>query len=76
MGGDECGRRAAHRRPWIERLSGCPREHLEFHLWYLKAKGWIAKLENGTVAITVDRANSERGREPVTKLLTSPKPAG
>src|SRR5215204_6248902 len=25
----------------LERLSGCPREHLEFHLWYLKAKGWI-----------------------------------
>jgi len=45
-------------------------------IWSFISKGWIAKLENGTVAITVDRANSERGREPVTKLLTSPKPAG
>jgi hypothetical protein len=34
----------------LERVSGCPREHLEFHLWYLKAKGWIARLENGTLA--------------------------
>jgi hypothetical protein len=43
-------------------VSGCPREHLEFHLWYLKAKGWIARLENGMLAITVegvDRAHSE-----------------
>ncbi|RUW85313.1 J domain-containing protein [Mesorhizobium sp. M1E.F.Ca.ET.063.01.1.1] len=58
----------------IERLSGCPREHLEFHLWYLKAKGWIARTENGTFAITVDgidHANSERRRDaPIaTRLL-------
>lgn len=56
----------------LERLSGCPREHLEFHLWYLKAKGWIARIENGTIAITVegvDRANSEHRRDPTTKLL-------
>jgi curved DNA-binding protein CbpA len=56
----------------LERLSGCPREHIEFHLWYLKAKGWIARIENGTIAITVegiDRANSENRRDPTTKLL-------
>jgi curved DNA-binding protein CbpA len=59
----------------LERLSGCPREHLEFHLWYLKAKGWIGRLENGMLAITVegvDRANSEHRRETTTKLLTDP----
>jgi len=57
----------------LERLSGCPREHLEFHLWYLKKKGWIEKCENGTFAITVegvDRANSEHNRKTTTKLLT------
>ena len=57
----------------LERLSDCPREHLEFHLWYLKAKGWIGRQENGTFAITVegvDRANSEQRRETTTKLLT------
>lgn len=56
----------------IERLSGCPREHLEFHLWYLKAKGWIGRIENGTFAITVegiDRANSEHRRDTTTRLL-------
>jgi curved DNA-binding protein CbpA len=58
----------------LERLSGCPREHLEFHLWYLKAKGWIARLEDGMLAITiegVDRTNSEPRRE-TTKLLSQP----
>jgi curved DNA-binding protein CbpA len=57
----------------LEQLAGCPREHLEFHLWYLKAKGWIARLETGTIAITVegvDRVNSERRPENTTKLLT------
>jgi curved DNA-binding protein CbpA len=58
----------------LERLSDCPREHLEFHLWYMKAKGWIRRQENGTLAITVegiDRANSEQHRRETTaKLLT------
>ena len=56
----------------LERLSGCPREHLEFHLWYLKEKGWMGRLEDGTLAITVegvDRANSEHHRKTTTKLL-------
>ena len=57
----------------LERLSGCPAEHLEFHLWYLKGKGWIRKTDDGTVAITVegvDRANSEYDRKATSKLLT------
>ena len=57
----------------LERVSDCPPEHLEFHLWYLKAKGWIKRLENGTLALTVegvDRAISEQRRETTTKLLT------
>ncbi|MDG4897896.1 MULTISPECIES: DnaJ domain-containing protein [unclassified Mesorhizobium] len=58
----------------LERLSGCPREHLEFHLWYLKAKGFIGRTENGTFAITVegiDHAGSKqgRGRPDATRLL-------
>ncbi len=59
----------------LEALSGCPREHLEFHLWYLKAKGWIAKTENGLYAITVegvDRANAEFQTVPATNLITRP----
>ena len=62
----------------LERLLGCPAEHLEFHLWYLKEKGWIGRLENGMLAITVegvDRTNSEHRRE-TTKLLTHPNHTG
>ena len=63
----------------LERLLDCPPEHLEFHLWYLKAKAWIAREENGTLAITVegvDRANSEHGREATTRSLPHPNHTG
>lgn len=36
----------------LERLLGCPQEHLEFHIWYLKEKGWLQRLENGKLAIS------------------------
>lgn len=55
----------------LEQLSGCPAELLEFHLWYLKEKGWIRKTENGTFAITVegiDRAQVTDYRRPVNML--------
>ena len=58
----------------LETLSGCPLEHLDFHLWYLKAKGWVAKIENGTYAITVegiDRVNAEHHNGPPPPYLTS-----
>jgi curved DNA-binding protein CbpA len=57
----------------LERLLGCPAEHLEFHLWYLKEKGWIRATESGMFAITVegvDRANSEQHRRITSQLLT------
>ena len=38
----------------IERLLGCPAEHLGFHVWYLKEKGWIQRLENGMLSITAE----------------------
>lgn len=42
----------------LERLLGCPEEHMKFHLWYLRENGWIQRLETGLLAITatgVDR---------------------
>jgi curved DNA-binding protein CbpA len=59
----------------LERLSGCPREHLEFHLWYLKENGWIGRLDNGLLTITVsgvDKAAmfTENRRIHSAKLLT------
>src|SRR6516164_4639695 len=56
----------------LERLLGCPAEHLEFHLWYQREKGWIARTETGTIAITVegvDRASSDY-RKNTKQLLT------
>jgi curved DNA-binding protein len=38
----------------LERLLGCPAEHLEFHIWYLTEKNWIARQNNGQFAITVN----------------------
>ena len=58
----------------LERLSGCPREHLSFHLWYLKEKGWITRLENGLLSITVsgvDQSNQTARRTQSAKLLTA-----
>lgn len=56
----------------LERIFGCKIENLEFHLWYLKAKRWIEKLENGMLSITVegiDHVNSEHHRKTTTMLL-------
>src|SRR5262245_4594215 len=38
----------------LERLLGFPSEHLEFHTWYLRQKGWIERLENGQLSITAE----------------------
>jgi curved DNA-binding protein CbpA len=38
----------------VERLLGRPREHLEFHFWFLKEKGWIERIDNGKFVITAD----------------------
>jgi curved DNA-binding protein CbpA len=45
----------------LARHAGCSYDHLEFHLWFLKEKGWIGKGEDGLFAITIDgveRANN------------------
>lgn len=46
----------------LEDLLGCPREHLEFSLWYLKENAYIIRSDNGRYTITakgVDRAEAE-----------------
>jgi curved DNA-binding protein CbpA len=43
----------------LERLVGCPQEHMKFHMWYLKENGWAERTQNGLFAITaagVDKA--------------------
>ena len=47
----------------VARLLCTPFELVEFHLWYLKAKGWVERLETGQLAITslgVDQVEQNR----------------
>ena len=57
----------------LERLTGCPQEMLDFHLWYLKDKGWIMRMENGSLAITADGVDQSlllHRRDGTQKLIT------
>jgi hypothetical protein len=50
----------------LEDLLGCPREHLEFSLWYLKENGLIVRTDNGRYSATakgVDWAEAEEAAE-------------
>jgi DnaJ-domain-containing protein 1 len=37
----------------LEELLGCPREHLQAALWYLKGKNYIRRGDNGRLSITI-----------------------
>ena len=37
----------------FEEILGCPREHLQAALWYLKGKDFIQRGDNGRYSITV-----------------------
>jgi curved DNA-binding protein CbpA len=58
----------------LEDLLGCPREHLEFSLWYLRENGLITRSDNARYAITakgVDFTETEASEpeRPSTFLL-------
>ena len=58
----------------LARLVGSQPEHLEFHLWYLKEKGWLQRLETGMHAITaqgVEEVERQRRRIGPERLLES-----
>lgn len=38
----------------LERMLGCSAKQLEFHVWYIREKGWVERLETGMLAITAD----------------------
>ncbi len=59
----------------LERLLGCPEQHMRFHLWYLKQNGWIERTESGTYAVTasgVDQVLDRGGPLQPGKLLLEP----
>jgi len=56
----------------LEKLLGVPQEHLEFPLWYLRQRGWVEMLDNGTLAITVSGVDKVADQElsiPDNRLL-------
>jgi curved DNA-binding protein len=60
----------------LEKLLKCPQEHLEFHLWYLREKGWIARTDSGYLAITADGVEHAEKSEAWLRgerLLPSPR---
>jgi hypothetical protein len=61
----------------LEDLLGCPREHLEFTLWYLKEAACLTRSDNGRYAITVrgvDAVESDPASSlPKERLLTAVK---
>ncbi len=58
----------------VARLMRIPIHLIEFHIWYLKEKGWIQRLESGQFAITasgVDQVEKGRLRLNPDRLLTA-----
>ncbi|MGW8195553.1 MAG: DnaJ domain-containing protein [Desulforhopalus sp.] len=56
----------------MARLLRTPLELVEFHLWYLRAKGWVERLETGHLAITalgVDQAEENRVKFSPDRLI-------
>ena len=70
-------RRRNMRKPGIgevelARLVGSPLELLEFHVWYLREKGWIERTDNGLFVITalgVDQVEQDRLRLDPSRLI-------
>ncbi|HUR19290.1 MAG TPA: J domain-containing protein [Vicinamibacterales bacterium] len=59
----------------LETVLGCPQQHLEFPIWYLKKRAYIEVADNGQLGITVDgvdRLTKEELSLPLDRLLTAP----
>jgi curved DNA-binding protein CbpA len=60
----------------LEELLGCPREHLEFSLWYLRENGLVTRTDYGHFTITVkgvdEAEKSGDGWVEQFKLLPAP----
>jgi hypothetical protein len=53
-------------------MLGCPQQHLDFPLWYLRQKGLVQILPTGMLAITVDGIDKLADKElelPADRLL-------
>jgi hypothetical protein len=58
----------------LEKMLGCPQQHLEFPLWYLKKRGLVEIMNNGQFGITVegvDKLSSDELSMPADRLLSA-----
>lgn len=58
----------------LETMLGCPQQHLEFPLWYLKKRGYLEIADNGQFGITVDGVDKLSRDElslPADRLLSA-----
>ena len=58
----------------LEKLLGCPREHMEFAMWYLRKKQLVSTASNGRFEITIEGCDAaeqahEEGLAPRTTRL-------
>jgi curved DNA-binding protein CbpA len=59
----------------LEQLLGCPREHLELSLWYLKESGRVARGDSGRYSITCKGLETvEESAEQIEPRLCLPEP--
>ena len=59
---------------YLEKMLGCPQQHLDFPLWYLRQRGWVETLDNGQMAITVagiDKLQNQELSLPHDRLLSA-----
>lgn len=62
----------------MSHLLRTPLESVEFHLWYIKSKGWVERLGTGHLAITalgVDQVEQSRPLMSADRLIEAPVPA-
>ena len=61
----------------LQEMLECTEEHFEFHVWYLRAKGLIARTEQGTLEITIEGVDhvisTSRGHSAEKLLIAKPK---
>lgn len=58
----------------LETMLGCPQQHLEFPIWYLKKRGYIEVEDNGQFGITVDgidKLSRDELSVPLDRLLSA-----
>jgi curved DNA-binding protein CbpA len=59
----------------IEQLIGLPEKILEFHVWYMKEKGWIQRTDTGGYAITAAGVDAvEEGETILSENRLLPRP--